>query len=104
MENPYNKEVSLRNNDMHNAWEEGDANGDAKGYARGKADRYEQIKRQRTEIDSQKQIVSELEYALQQARAAFNDVAAGRPVDSTTVDTVKYAIGNVQAIAKAKGE
>ena len=37
-------------NNRYNAWNEGDTN----GYARGKEDRYEQIKRQRIEIQSQK--------------------------------------------------
>ena len=72
MENPYEYDrtaLPLRSQAtqrlMCRAWEEGDANGDERGYARGRADRYEQIKRQRAELDSQKQIVSELAGALQ---------------------------------------
>ncbi len=91
----------------HDAWNEGDANGDERGYARGKADRYEQIKRQRTEIDSQKQIVSGLVEAARKITTLgyMTSEDAGNLtllVEETEIEELLYDLR--QAIAKGIGE
>ena len=88
MENPYSiiKDSEHAPKDWYDprygAWEEGDANGDERGYARGKADRYEQIKRQRAELDSQKQIVSESMKACQFLVTELTNLLEGGPLQS----------------------
>ena len=99
MQNPYSiiKDSEHAPKDWYDprygAWEEGDANGDERGYARGKADRYEQIKRQRAELDSQKQIVSELVEACEDALMAIDPY-----LWASTRGRVKLAIAKATGI------
>ena len=112
MENPYEQcpdtcehitDLGGCGGDRHDAWNEGDANGDERGYARGKADRYEQIKRQRAELDRQKQIVSELVETLEVIALQMKVWSSGWPL-SDLLQWIDESRANLNTtIAKATG-